>query len=84
MEVCKFGERIDAAIDPIGATRLALRAASGCGSKASAWAWANDAVKAVSFHSEKAAEDLNRALKDSATNFPNTSAAEDVLDSISA
>ena len=84
MEVCKFGERIDATVDPIGAARLALRAASGCGSKASAWSWADDAVKAASFYSVDLSERLKTALNSGPSNFPNVEIGEKILDSITA
>lgn len=37
------GKSIESAIDPIEAIQLCLDAAAGCGSKANAWNWANDA-----------------------------------------
>jgi hypothetical protein len=80
MIIEKFGERIDAQKNPLEAVKLALRASAGCGSKASAWAWADDAVNAAGFHSLAFSSELRAALDDTPTNFPNVDAAVSVLD----
>lgn len=82
MIIEKFGQRIDATKNPIGAAKLALRAASGCGSKANAWSWADDAVKALSFTSDEYADRLKSILHDTSTNFPAVSAGIDYVEQL--
>ena len=82
MIIEKFGQRIDATRKPIEAARVALRASAGCGSKANAWAWADDAVKALSFKSVEEADRLKSILYDSSTNFPAVSAGIDYVEQL--
>ena len=80
MIVNHSGQQIDAAKNPIEATILCLNASAGCSSKARAWAWADDAVKAAAFFSESLSSDIKKALYESETNFPNVEMAFSFLE----
>jgi len=62
MKVSHGGRTIDAAKQPKEAIQMCLSASSGCGSKANAWAWADDAIRAAKEFLPEIADNLSSAL----------------------
>ena len=76
--VSHSGVDIDEKKDPIGAIKLLLNASSGCGSKARAWNWADDAEILVSHFFPKKLNVFKEAL--GFGRYPNISEAIKIID----